>query len=198
MNLIGQIDNSFSTHSSETGNQFDIYSRLLAERMIFLRGELTEEIANSIIAQMLLLDAQSNKNISFFINSSSGSLTAAMVVYDTMKQIRADITTVCVGSAALVGAFLLSSGTKGKRYALPHVRIKLQQPIAEFQGKATDIDVAATEFLRLKDLVSTILAANTQRTQQQITLDLEQTLFLGAEEAKAYGLIDSIIAKPPI
>ncbi|PPS44135.1 ATP-dependent Clp protease proteolytic subunit [Chroococcidiopsis sp. TS-821] len=175
---------------------FDIYSRLLAERIVFLKGELTEEAANLIVAQLLFLDAEDpEKDISLFINSSGGLSTAAMTVFDAMKQIRTDICTVCVGTAAAMGAFLLSSGTKSKRYALPHARIQLQQPSGNTEGKATDIEVAAQEILYLKEALNQILAENTGQTQKQIEIDLNRNLFLSAEEAKTYGLIDSIITK---
>lgn len=175
---------------------FDIYSRLLAERIIFLKGELTEEAANLIVAQLLFLDAEDpEKDISLFINSSEGSATAAVTVYDAMKQLRTDISTVCVGTAAAMGAFLLSSGTKGKRSALPHARIKLQQPSGNAQGKAIDLEVAAKEILYLSETLNQIFAENTGRTQKQIEIDLNRDLFLSAEEAKNYGLIDNIITK---
>ncbi|MBE9190552.1 ATP-dependent Clp protease proteolytic subunit [Gloeocapsopsis crepidinum LEGE 06123] len=182
-------------HKDQT---FDIYSRLLAERIVFLKGELTEEVANLIVAQLLFLDAEDpEKNISLFINSSGGLATAAMTVYDAMKQLRTDITTICVGTAAAMGAFLLSSGTKGKRYTLPHARIKLQQPSGNTEGNATDIEVAAQEILYLKETLNQILAENTGKTQKQIEIDLNRNLFLSAEEAKNYGLIDSIVTKIP-
>ncbi|MES1024161.1 ATP-dependent Clp protease proteolytic subunit [Gloeocapsa sp. BRSZ] len=175
---------------------FDIYSRLLHERIVFLKGELTEETANLIIAQLLFLDGENpEKDISLFINSDGGSAPAAISVYDAMKQLRSDITTVCVGTAAAMGAFLLSSGTKGKRYALPHARIRLQQSSGNVEGKAVDVELAAKEILYLNQTLNQILAENTGKTQQQIGIDLSRTLFLNAEEAKDYGLIDSIITK---
>ncbi|MUL37230.1 ATP-dependent Clp protease proteolytic subunit [Gloeocapsopsis dulcis] len=177
---------------------FDIYSRLLAERIIFLKGELTEETANLIVAQLVFLDAEDpEKDISLFINSDGGLATAAITVYDAMKQLRTDISTVCVGTAAAMGAFLLSSGTKGKRYALPHARIRLQQPSGNTAGTAVDIEVAAKEILYFNETLNQILAENTGRTQKQIEIDLNRDLFLSAEEAKNYGLIDSIVAKTP-
>jgi len=182
-------------HKDQT---FDIYSRLLAERIVFLKGELTEELANLIVAQLLFLDAEDpEKDISLFINSSGGLATAAMTVYDAMKQLRTNVTTICVGTAAAMGAFLLSSGTKSKRYALPHARIKLQQPTGNTEGNATDIEVAAQEILYLKQTLNQILAENTGKTQKQIEVDLNRNLFLSAEEAKEYGLIDNIVTKIP-
>lgn len=175
----------------------DIYSRLLAERIIFLQGEITEEIANLIVAQLLFLDAEEpNLDITLYINSSGGSVTAGMTVYDTMNQIRSDICTVCIGTAASIGSFLLSSGTKGKRYALPNARITLRQPEGGTQG-TSDIEVAAKEILYLKESMNRILASNTGQSKERIELDSERDFFMSAEEAKSYGLVDSIIMKTP-
>jgi ATP-dependent Clp protease protease subunit len=184
---------------SEQGKRYlDIYSRLLAERIVFVRGELTEEAANLIIAQMLFLDAENpEKDITLYINTSGGSGLAVMAVYDTMHQIRSDICTVCIGTAASVGAFLLSSGTKSKRYALPNARITIQQPSGSSQGRATDIEVAAREILHLRDTINSILADNTGQTKEQIEKDSERDFFMSAEAAQVYGLIDNVIAKTP-
>jgi len=182
---------------AETNNRaFDIYSRLLIERIIFVKSELTEEIANLIVAQMMFLDAEDpEKEITLYVNSAGGSVTAAMAVYDAMNQLRPDVSTVCIGTAASIGAFLLSSGTKGKRYALPNARITLRQPSAGTEGKASDIQVIAKEILYLRESMNQILAANTGQSKQQIELDSERDFFMSAEEAKAYGLVDSIINK---
>ncbi len=182
---------------SEKGNvNFDIYSRLLAERIIFLKGEMTEEIANLIVAQILFLDAEDpEKDITLYINSSGGSVTAAMAVYDTMNQIRTDVCTVCIGTAAAIGAFLLSSGTKGKRYALPNARITVRQPSGGIEGKASYLEIAAQEILYLKESINRILATNTGKSKEQIERDSERDFFMGAEEAKTYGLVDNIIMK---
>jgi len=175
---------------------FDIYSRLLIERIIFVKGELTEEIANLIVAQMMFLDAEDpEKEITLYINSAGGSVMAAMAVYDAMNQLRPDVSTVCIGTAASIGAFLLSSGTKGKRYALPNARITLRQPSGNTEGKASDIQVIAKEILYLRESMNRILAANTGQSKQQIELDSERDFFMSAEEAKAYVLVDSIITK---
>jgi ATP-dependent Clp protease, protease subunit len=184
--------------SAQGEQAFDIYSRLLAERIVFFRGELTDETANLIVAQLLFLDAEdSERDIFLYINSPGGSVTAGMAVYDTMQQIRADICTMCLGMAASMGAFLLSSGTKGKRYALPNARIMIHQPSGGAQGVASDIEVAAKEILHFKELINRILAANTGQSKEQIQLDSERDFFMSAEEAKSYGLIDSIVLKTP-
>lgn len=178
---------------------FNIYDHLLAKRIIFLRGELTEETANEIIAQLLILDASdSEQDIFLYINSSDGSVTAALAIYDTIQQTRSDICTVCVGTAASMGAILLSSGTRGKRYALPNARIRIQQLSGNLEGKATDIETAAREISSQKETINRILAANTGRSQELIEHDTQRDFFLSAKEAKAYGLIDEIVTKPPV
>ncbi len=182
--------------TSEGERTFDIYSRLLVERIIFLKGELTEELANLIVAQLLFLNAENpEKDISLFINSSEGSTTAAMAVYDTMWQISAEVSTVCIGSSAMLGVFLLSSGAKGKRYALPNARIRISQPSSATEGKASDIEVVAKEILHLRESINKIIAANTGKSKEQIQADSERDLFMSAKEAQAYGLVDSIIQK---
>ncbi len=199
MNIPHQLSIPLVVQPSDQGERvFDIYSRLLAERIIFLRGELTEELANLIVAQMLFLDAEDpEKDMTLFINSSGGSVTAAMAVYDTINQIRSQVCTVCMGTAAAIGAFLLSSGTKSKRYALPNARITIRQPSGSFQGKASDIEVVAKEILYLRESINRILAANTGQSQEQIERDSDRDFFMSAEEAKNYGLVDSIILKTP-
>lgn len=185
-----------SQFSAYGESSFDIYSRLLATRAIFLRSEITEEIANSIVAQMLFLDTEdSGRDIFLYINSSGGSVTAALTIYDTMTQIQADICTVCIGTAKGMAALLLSSGTKGKRSALPNARIAIAQPLGNIQGKTSDIEVAAREIARLRATVNSILATNTARSIEQIKLDTERDFYLDAEAAKKYGLIDNIIQK---
>lgn len=175
---------------------FDIYSRLLEERIIFVKGELTEETANLIVAQMMFLDAEDpEKEITLYINSTGGSVMAAMAIYDAMNQLCPDVSTVCIGTAASIGAFLLSSGTKGKRYALPNARITLRQPSGGTEGKASDIQVVAKEILYLRESMNRIIAANTGKSKQQIELDSERDFFMSAEEAKAYGLVDRTITK---
>lgn len=199
MNFSTQGNIPIVIQSSDKGERtLDIYSRLLAERIVFLQGELTEETANLIVAQMLFLDAEDPKqDITLYINTSGGSVTAAMTVYDAMNQLRSDVCTVCIGTAASMGAFLLSSGAKGKRFALPNARITIRQPSGGTQGKASDIEVAAKEILYLKESINTILAANTSQSKERIELDSERDLFMSAKQAKAYGLVDSIITKTP-
>ena len=177
---------------------FNLYSHLVAKRIIFLRGELTEEIANEIIAQLLFLNAESEQDIFLYINSSGGSVTAAIAIYDTIQQINSDVCTVCVGAAASMGAILLSSGTKGKRYALPNTRIKIEQITGSVEGKTIDIETAAKEILHQKETINRILAANTNRSPELIEHDTRRDFFLGAREAKAYGLVDEIVSKPPV
>ncbi|MBW4632919.1 MAG: ATP-dependent Clp endopeptidase proteolytic subunit ClpP [Iphinoe sp. HA4291-MV1] len=184
---------------SEKGDiAFDIYSRLLAERIIFLKSEVTDETANLIVAQLLFLDADDpERDIFLYINSPGGSVTAGMAVYDTMNQIRSDVCTVCVGFAASMGAFLLSSGAKSKRYALPNARIMIHQPSGGAQGVASDIEVTAREILRTKATINRILAENTGQPLEKIESDSDRDFFMSAEEAKAYGLIDGVILKTP-
>ncbi|MEM7552554.1 MAG: ATP-dependent Clp protease proteolytic subunit [Cyanobacteria bacterium P01_A01_bin.84] len=182
--------------SAQGDRALDIYSRLLAERIIFFQGEINDETANLIVAQMLFLDADdSEKDITLYINSPGGSVTAGMAIYDTINQIRTDVSTVCVGIAASMGSFLLSSGTPGKRYALPNARIMIHQPSGGAQGKASDIEIAAKEILYFREVINRILAENTGKSQAQIETDSERDFFMSAEEAKLYGLIDSIVRK---
>jgi ATP-dependent Clp protease protease subunit len=184
---------------SDKGDRaFDIYSRLLAERIVFLKSEVTDDTANLIVAQLLFLDADDpERDIFLYINSPGGSVTAGMAIYDTMNQIRSDVCTVCVGIAASMGAFLLSSGTKSKRYALPNARIMIHQPSGGAQGVASDIEVAARELLRTKDTINKILATHTGQPLEKIQRDSDRDFFMSAEEAKAYGLIDGVILKTP-
>ncbi|MGI2906518.1 ATP-dependent Clp protease proteolytic subunit [Tolypothrix sp. VBCCA 56010] len=196
MNLPYQLGLATVISTKNRENSFDIYSHLLAERIIFIKGELTEETANLIVAQILFLDHEDpEKDITLYINSSGSSITAAMAVYDTMRQIRTDVCTVCLGNASAMGAFLLSSGTKGKRLALPNARITIRQLSGSSEGKATDIEVAAKEVLFLRESINRIFAANTGQSKEQIDTDSERDFFMSAEEAVSYGLIDSIINK---
>ena len=162
-----------------------------------MRGELTEEAANEIIAQLLFLNTESQQDIFLYINSSGGSVTAALTIYDTIQQINSDVCTVCMGTAASMGAILLSSGTKGKRYVLPNARIKIQQIAGNIEGKAIDIETAAKEILGRRSTINQILAANCDRSQELIEHDTRNDFFLSATEAKAYGLVDEIVNKPP-
>ena len=196
MNLPDRFN--FPTFSRSPREPFDLYSHLLTKRIIFLRGELTEEAANEIIAQLLFLDAENSEDIFLYINSSDSSVTAALAIYDTIQQINSDVCTVCVGAAASMGAILLSSGTKGKRYALPNTRIKIEQITGSVEGKTIDIETAAKEILHQKETINRILAANTNRSPELIEHDTRRDFFLGAREAKAYGLVDEIVSKPPV
>lgn len=173
---------------------FDIYSRLLRERIIFLGSQVTDEVANVIVAQLLFLEAEDpEKDITFYINSPGGSVTAGMAIYDTMQYVKCDIATLCMGQAASMGAFLLTAGTDGKRYSLPNARIMIHQPMGGFQGQATDIDIHAREILRMKKDLNTMLAKHTGRTLEEVESDTERDYFMSAEEAKTYGLIDKVL-----
>ncbi|MCY7273376.1 MAG: ATP-dependent Clp endopeptidase proteolytic subunit ClpP [Phormidesmis sp. CAN_BIN44] len=177
---------------------FDIYSRLLRERIIFMGSAIDAEVANLIVAQLLFLDSEDpEKDIYLYVNSPGGSVSAGMGIYDTIKQIRPDVCTICVGFAASMGAFLLSAGTKGKRMSLPHSRIMIHQPLGGAQGQATDIEIQAREILYIKQRLNEILAENTGKPLEQIQEDTERDFFMSAEEAKNYGLIDQVIDRRP-
>lgn len=176
---------------------YDIYSRLLKDRIIFLGTEVNDVVANLIIAQMLFLQSEDpDKDINLYINSPGGSVTAGLGIFDTMKFLKCEIATYCVGQAASMGAFLLSAGTKGKRYALPNARIMIHQPWGGFQGQATDIDIHAQEILRLKKRLNELMAEHCGRDVAEVTRDTERDNFLSAEQAKAYGLVDHVVTKP--
>lgn len=176
---------------------YDIYSRLLKDRIVFLGTEVNDVVANLIIAQMLFLQSEDpDKDISLYINSPGGSVTAGLGIYDTMKFLKCEIATYCVGQAASMGAFLLSAGTKGKRYALPNARIMIHQPWGGFQGQATDIDIHAQEILRLKKTLNQLMADHCGKEIEEVTRDTERDNFLSAEQAKAYGLVDHVVTKP--
>ncbi|TKI68576.1 ATP-dependent Clp endopeptidase proteolytic subunit ClpP [Sulfurimonas crateris] len=175
---------------------YDIYSRLLKDRIIMLSGEVNDAVASSIVAQMLFLEAEDpEKDIYFYINSPGGVVTAGMAIYDTMNYIRPDVTTICVGQAASMGAFLLSSGAKGKRYALPHARIMIHQPLGGAQGQATDIAIQAKEILRMKEELNDILAKNTGQDIKKVEKDTDRDNFMSAKESKSYGIIDEVLLK---
>ena len=175
---------------------YDIYSRLLKDRIIMLSGEVNDHVASSIVAQLLFLEAQDpDKDIYFYINSPGGVITSGLSMYDTMNYIRPDVVTICMGQAASMGAFLLSSGTKGKRFALPHARIMIHQPLGGAQGQATDIEIHAKEILRMKKELNKILAENTGQSVRKIEKDTERDFFMSAEEALKYGLIDKVLKK---
>ena len=175
---------------------YDIYSRLLKDRIILLSGEINDHVASSIVAQLLFLEAEDpDKDINFYINSPGGVITIPFSIYDTMNYIRSDISTICIGQAASAGAFLLSSGTKGKRFSLPNSRIMIHQPLGGAQGQATDIEIQAKEILRLKQTLNEIMAQNTGQSVEKISLDTERDFFMSGEEAKKYGLVDEILTK---
>src|SRR3989339_1193433 len=175
---------------------YDIYSRLLKHRIIMLSGGANDSVASSIVAQMLFLEAEDpEKDIYFYINSPGGVVTAGMAIFDTMNYIRPDVATICIGQAASMGAFLLSSGTKGKRYALPHARIMIHQPLGGARGQATDIAIQAKEILRMKEELNHILAKNTGQNVKKIEKDTDRDNFMSAQECKDYGMIDEVLMK---
>ncbi len=175
---------------------YDIYSRLLQDRIIFLGGAIDDTVANLIIAQLLFLQSQDpKKDISIYINSPGGVVTAGMAIYDTMKFLSCDVATYCVGQAASMGAFLLSAGTKGKRYALPHARIMIHQPLGGAEGQCTDIQIQAAEIQRMKQSLNELLADHTGQPLEKIFADTERDNFMSAEQAKAYGLVDHVVTK---
>ena len=181
--------------TSRGERSYDIYSRLLKDRIIFLGEEVTDVSANIVMAQLLFLEAEDpEKDIHLYINSPGGSVTAGMAIYDTMQYIKCDVETICMGMAASMGAFLLAGGTKGKRLALPNAEIMIHQPSGGAQGQATEIQIAAEHILRTKQKLNEILAANTGQDLETIKADTERDNFMSAEEAKAYGLIDEVIA----
>lgn len=185
------------TNNSERA--YDIYSRLLEDRIIMLSGVITDDVASSIVAQLLYLAAKdSKKDIYLYINSPGGSVTAGMAIYDTMSHIKPDVSTICVGMAASMGAFLLSSGAKGKRYALPNSEIMIHQPLGGAEGQATEILIAAEHILNTRNRMNMILAQNTGKTVEEIRLDTERDKYLYADEAVRYGLVDAVMEKAPI
>jgi ATP-dependent Clp protease protease subunit len=180
--------------SSRGERAYDIYSRLLKDRIIFLGTAMNDEVANLLIAQLLFLESEDpDKDINFYVNSPGGLVTAGMAVYDTMKYIKPDITTVCIGQAASMGAVLLTAGTTGKRYSLPNSRILIHQPMGGFQGQASDIEIQAREILRMKDTLNHILVKHTGQDLSKIQNDTDRDYFMSAEEAKIYGIIDHVI-----
>ena len=180
--------------TSRGERSYDIFSRLLNDRIIFLGEEVNDTTASLVVAQLLYLEAQDpDKDIQLYINSPGGSVTAGMAIYDTMQYIKCDVSTICVGMAASMGAFLLSSGTKGKRIALPNAEIMIHQPSAGTQGKVTDMEIDVEHFLRIKERLNKLLAANTGKTPEQVKADAERDHWLMAEEAKEYGLVDKVI-----
>ncbi len=175
---------------------YDIYSRLLKDRIIFLGEEVNDVSASLVVAQLLFLEAEDpDKDISLYINSPGGSITAGMAIYDTMQYIKCDVSTICVGMAASMGAFLLAAGAKGKRFALPNSEVMIHQPLGGMQGQATDIKIHADRIIKMKETLNTILSERTGQTLEQITKDTERDNFMSAYEAKEYGLVDEVIEK---
>jgi len=192
MNLVPMV-----VEQSPRGERaYDIYSRLLKERIVFLGSAVNDEIANLIVAQFLFLEADDpDKDITFYINSPGGVVTAGLAIYDTMRYVKCDIATLCLGQAASMGAVLLAAGTAGKRYALPNARILIHQPMGGFQGQASDIDIHAREILRVREDLNRILVEHTGQKMKKIQADTERDYFMSADEANAYGLIDKVLLK---
>lgn len=181
--------------SSRGERAYDIYSRLLKDRIIFLGSAMDDDVANLLVAQFLFLESEDpDKDINFYINSPGGIITAGMAVYDTMQYIKPDIATVCVGQAASMGAMLLAAGTPGKRYALPNARIMIHQPLGGAQGQASDIEIQAQEILRMKDMLNRMLASHTGQDLEKIKVDTDRDFFMSGAEAKEYGIIDHVVS----
>jgi len=177
---------------------YDIYSRLLRDRIVFLGSVITDDVANVVTAQLLFLESEDpERDIFFYINSPGGGVTAGLAIYDTMQYIRPEISTVCVGQAASMGAVLLAAGAKGKRFALPHSRIMIHQPLGGFQGQATDIDIQAREILRMREELNSILMKHTGQSLKKIEKDTDRDLFLNGKQAQEYGLVDEVITNRP-
>jgi len=182
--------------SSRGERAYDIYSRLLKDRIIFLGSAMNDEVANLIIAQLLFLESEDpEKDINFYINSPGGVVTSGLAVYDTMQYVKPDIATVCIGQAASMGAVLLAAGAKGKRYALPNARIMIHQPMGGFQGQASDVEIHAREMLRMKQDLNRILSVHTGKPIEQVRTDTDRDYFMSGEEARSYGIVDHVIAK---
>ncbi len=185
--------------SSRGERAYDIYSRLLKDRIIFLGEQVQEGMANTIIAQMLFLESEDpNKDINLYINSPGGSVTAGLAIYDTMQYIKPDLTTICMGQSTSMAALLLAAGAKGKRYALPHARIMIHQPLGGVQGQATDIDIQAREIMKVKETIHYILCEHTGKPLETIREDTERDFFMSSEDAVNYGIIDKVITKREI
>jgi ATP-dependent Clp protease protease subunit len=177
---------------------YDIYSRLLKERVVFIVGPIDDHVANLVVAQLLFLESESpDKDIHLYINSPGGIVTAGLAIYDTMQFIKSDVSTICVGQAASMGAFLLAAGAKGKRFSLPNSRIMIHQPLGGFSGQATDIEIHAREILDLKAKLNAMLAKHCGQPLERVAADTERDKFLGAEDAKAYGLVDAVLDRRP-
>ena len=191
MNLVPIIVDK--EHNGE--RSYDIFSRLLKDRIIFLSGEINDDVANTVVSELLYLDSINHEDISLYINSPGGSITSGMAIYDTMNLIKSDVSTICVGMAASMAAFLLSCGTKGKRYILPNAEVMIHQPLGGASGQATEIKIAAERILKLRTKLNKILSENTNQPLEKVEEDTERDYFLSSEEAKTYGLVDKIINK---
>lgn len=183
---------------SNTGERaYDIYSRLLKDRIIFLGGPIDDAVANTVVAQLLFLESEDpDKDIHLYINSPGGVVTAGLAIYDTMQYIKPDVSTICIGQAASMGALLLTAGAKGKRYALSNARIMIHQPLGGAQGQSTDIQIQAREIQRIREVINDILVESTGKDRETVVQDTERDNFMTAEEAKAYGLVDEVITRP--
>ena len=182
--------------SSRGERSYDIYSRLLKDRIIFVTGTIDDNMANLIIAQLLFLEAEDpNKDIHLYINSPGGSVSAGMAIYDTMQYIKPDVSTICMGMAASMASVILASGTKGKRFTLPYARVMIHQPLGGAQGQATEIEIHAREILRIRDEMNNIMSKHTGQPKEKIQIDTERDYYLTAEEAKTYGLVDEILTR---
>lgn len=183
--------------SSRGERAYDIYSRLLKDRIIFLGGPIDDNVANVVVAQLLFLESEDpDKDIHLYINSPGGVVTAGLAIYDTMQYIKPDVSTICIGQAASMGSLLLTAGAKGKRYALPNARVMIHQPLGGAQGQSTDIQIQAREILRIREVINDILMNTTGKTLKEVNEDTERDNFMTAEEAKAYGLVDEVIIRP--
>ncbi len=198
MRAIGQLVPIVVEQTPRGERAYDIYSRMLKERIIFLMGPIDDHVASLVTAQLLFLEAENpDKDISLYINSPGGLVTAGLAIYDTMQYIRPDVVTICIGQAASMGSLLLAAGAPGKRYALPHARIMTHQPSGGFQGQATDIEIHAREILNLKRKLNEIYVRHTGRTLEEVEAKMERDTFMSAEEAKEFGIIDAVIDKRP-
>ena len=194
MNEMGGLIPMVVEKTSGGERAYDIYSRLLKDRIVFVSGEIEDEMANAIVAQLLFLQAEdAKKEISVYINSPGGSVTAGLAILDTMRMVKCPVATYCVGQAASMGAILLSAGEKGKRHALPNARIMIHQPWGGAQGKASDIEITAKEILRLKEILNGILADASDKTVEEVTKDTDRDHFMSAEEAKKWGIVDKVL-----
>jgi len=175
---------------------YDIYSRLLKERIVFIGSPIDDNVSNSVVAQLLFLEADNpDKDINIYLNSPGGSVTAGLAIYDTLQHIKPDVSTICIGQAASMGALLLTAGAEGKRFALPNARIMIHQPLGGAQGQATDIDIQAREILRMREMINTILARHTKRPLEKIEADTDRDFYMSPEQAKEYGIIDEVLYK---